>query len=67
MTGACTVAPVRRGRPAPRDLGTVFFSRFGIGRLPTDGLATTAWVCLVPRAITAQLIFRLPMHARQEQ
>jgi EmrB/QacA subfamily drug resistance transporter len=52
-------------------LGTVFFSRFGIGHPPThlatDGLATTAWVCLVPLAVTALLIFRLPMRARQEQ
>jgi EmrB/QacA subfamily drug resistance transporter len=48
-------------------LGTVFFSHFGVGHLPTDGLATTAWVCLIPLAITALLVFRLPMQARQEQ
>jgi EmrB/QacA subfamily drug resistance transporter len=52
-------------------LGTVFFSHSGLGRpsthLPSDGLATTAWVCLIPLAITALLVFRLPMQARQEQ
>jgi EmrB/QacA subfamily drug resistance transporter len=47
-------------------LGTVFFSHIGVGHLPTDGLATTAWVCLVPLAITALLVLRLPMQARQE-
>jgi EmrB/QacA subfamily drug resistance transporter len=48
-------------------LGTVFFSHIGVGHLPTEGLATTAWVCLVPLAITALLVFRLPMQARQEE
>jgi predicted MFS family arabinose efflux permease len=48
-------------------LGTVFFSHIGVGHLPTDGLASTAWVCLIPLAITALLVFRLPMQARQEQ
>jgi EmrB/QacA subfamily drug resistance transporter len=51
-------------------LGTVFFSETAPthpGHLATDGLATTAWVCLVPLAITALLVFRLPMQARQEQ
>jgi len=33
--------------------------------LPSDGLATTAWVCLIPLAICALLVFRLPMRARQ--
>jgi MFS family permease len=47
-------------------LGTVFFSHIGVGHLPTDGLAITAWVCLVPLAITALLVLRLPMQARQE-
>ncbi|HEX3833867.1 MAG TPA: MFS transporter [Solirubrobacteraceae bacterium] len=47
-------------------LGTVFFSHLGVSHLPTDGLATTAWVCLVPLAITALLVLRLPMQARQE-
>lgn len=50
-------------------LGTVFFSRSGLGpsptHLPTDALATTAWVCLVPLAVTFALVFRLPMRARQ--
>jgi hypothetical protein len=45
----------------------VFFSRTGIGHDVTDGLATTARVCLIPLAITALLVFRLPMQARQEQ
>jgi predicted MFS family arabinose efflux permease len=47
-------------------LGTVFFSHTGQGHLPTDGLSTTAWICLVPLAVTALLVFRLPKQARQE-
>jgi EmrB/QacA subfamily drug resistance transporter len=45
-------------------LGTIFFSAFG-GHLPTHALATTAWACLVPLALTFLLIFKLPMHARE--
>jgi MFS family permease len=48
-------------------LGTVFFSHIGGSRLPTDALAITAWVCLIPLAIAALLVFRLPMQARQDQ
>jgi EmrB/QacA subfamily drug resistance transporter len=47
-------------------LGTLFFSRTGAGHLPTDGLTTCAWVALVPLAITALLVLRLPLRARQE-
>jgi EmrB/QacA subfamily drug resistance transporter len=47
-------------------LGTVFFSKLTIGRLPSDALTTTAWVCLIPIAITFVLVFRLPMRAREE-
>jgi hypothetical protein len=47
-------------------LGTVFFSRLTSGHLPTDALATTAWVCLIPLAITFALVFRLPMRAREQ-
>jgi EmrB/QacA subfamily drug resistance transporter len=46
-------------------LGTVFFSRFTVGHLPTHALATTAWVALIPLAITFLLAFRLPMQARE--
>lgn len=48
-------------------LGTVFFSHIGAGHLPTDGLATTAWACLIPLTIAAVLVFWLPMQARQER
>jgi EmrB/QacA subfamily drug resistance transporter len=47
-------------------LGTIFFSAFG-GHLPTHALAITAWACLAPLAITFLLLFKLPMHAREEQ
>jgi hypothetical protein len=47
-------------------LGTVFFSRFGGLHLPTSALAETAWVSLVPLALTALLVFRLPMRARDD-
>jgi EmrB/QacA subfamily drug resistance transporter len=46
-------------------LGTVFFSRLGI-HLPTSALATTAWVALIPLALTFALVFALPMRARAE-
>jgi predicted MFS family arabinose efflux permease len=45
-------------------LGTIFFSRFAHS-LPTDALATTAWVCLAPAVLAFLLVFRLPMHARE--
>ncbi|HEX3918022.1 MAG TPA: MFS transporter, partial [Caulobacteraceae bacterium] len=47
-------------------LGTVFFSRLTAGHLPTDALATTAWVTLIPLALTFALAFKLPMRAREE-
>ena len=46
-------------------LGTIFFSTFA-HHLPTDALRVTAWVCLVPLAAAFALVFRLPMHAREE-
>jgi hypothetical protein len=45
-------------------LGTVFFAKL-TGGLPTGALATTAWACLAPLAITFVLVFRLPMQARE--
>jgi EmrB/QacA subfamily drug resistance transporter len=48
-------------------LGTVFFSHIGVGHLPANALATTAWVCLIPLAIAALLVLRLPMQARQDE
>jgi hypothetical protein len=47
-------------------LGTVFFSRFGGVRLPTSALSVTAWASLAPLALTALLVFRLPMRARED-
>jgi EmrB/QacA subfamily drug resistance transporter len=47
-------------------LGTVFFSRLTAGHLPTDALAITAWVTLIPLALTFALAFKLPMRAREE-
>lgn len=47
-------------------LGTVFFSGLG-GHLPTHALEITTWACLVPLAIAFALVFRLPMHAREEE
>jgi EmrB/QacA subfamily drug resistance transporter len=46
-------------------LGTVFFSGVTFGHVPTGALATTAWVALIPLAITFALAFRLPMQARE--
>jgi EmrB/QacA subfamily drug resistance transporter len=48
-------------------LGTIFFSKLTVGHLPTDALATTAWVILIPLAIAFGLVFLLPMQARPEQ
>ena len=47
-------------------LGTIFFSVFG-HHLPTDALRITAWACLAPLAAAFFLVFRLPMHPREEQ
>jgi EmrB/QacA subfamily drug resistance transporter len=46
-------------------LGTIFFSAFA-DHLPTHALAVTAWACLVPIVLAFALIFRLPMHAREQ-
>ncbi len=47
-------------------LGTIFFSAFG-HHLATDALQITAWASLAPLLGAFLLIFRLPMHARDEQ
>ena len=47
-------------------LGTIFFSVFEHHVAP-DALQITAWACLAPLAIAFILVFRLPMHAREEQ
>jgi EmrB/QacA subfamily drug resistance transporter len=47
-------------------LGTIFFSTFD-HHLPTDALRVTAWACLVPLAAAFLLVFRLPMHPREEE
>jgi predicted MFS family arabinose efflux permease len=47
-------------------LGTIFFSAFG-DHLSPDALQITAWACLAPLAAAFLLVFRLPMHAREEQ
>jgi len=47
-------------------LGTIFFSAFG-HHLPSYALQITAWACLVPLAAAFVLVFRLPMHPREEQ
>lgn len=46
-------------------LGTIFFSAFD-HHLAPHALAITAWVCLVPLAAAFLLVFRLPMHARED-
>jgi len=46
-------------------LGTIFLSGFG-HHLPTHALQVTTWACMVPIAIAFALVFRLPMHAREE-
>ena len=46
-------------------LGTIFFSSFD-QRLASDALEITTWACLAPLAAAFVLVFRLPMHAREE-
>jgi EmrB/QacA subfamily drug resistance transporter len=46
-------------------LGTIFFAAFAHG-LPTHALQITALACLAPLAAAFLLVFRLPMHAREE-
>jgi MFS family permease len=47
-------------------LGTIFFSAFE-HHLPPDALQITAWTCLAPLTAAFLLVFRLPMHPREEQ
>jgi hypothetical protein len=47
-------------------LGTIFFSTVA-HHLPTDALRIAAWACLAPLAAAFTLVFRLPMHAREEE
>jgi EmrB/QacA subfamily drug resistance transporter len=47
-------------------LGTVYFSAFA-HHLATYALEVTAWACLAPLAAAFVLVFRLPMHAREEE
>jgi hypothetical protein len=47
-------------------LGTIFFSAFD-HHLAPDALQITAWACLAPLSAAFLLVFRLPMHAREEQ
>ncbi len=47
-------------------LGTIFFTALG-HHLPPDALQITAWACLAPLAAAFLLVFRLPIHAREEQ
>jgi len=47
-------------------LGTIFFSAFE-HHLPPDALQITAWACLAPLAAAFLLVFRLPMHAREQE
>jgi EmrB/QacA subfamily drug resistance transporter len=46
-------------------LGSIFFSAFD-HHLPTEALQITAWACLAPLAAAFLLVFRLPMHAREQ-
>ena len=47
-------------------LGTIFFSTFN-HHAPPDALRVTAWACLIPLALAFALVFRLPMHAREDE
>jgi hypothetical protein len=46
-------------------LGSIFFSAFG-HHLPPEALEITAWACLAPLSAAFLLVFRLPMHAREQ-
>ncbi len=46
-------------------LGTIFFSAFD-HHLPPEALQITAWACLAPLAVAFLLVYRLPMHARED-
>jgi MFS family permease len=47
-------------------LGSIFFSAFD-HHLPPEALQLTAWACLAPLTAAFLLVFRLPMHAREQQ
>jgi hypothetical protein len=47
-------------------LGTIFLSTFGHHAAP-EALRATSWACLAPLAVAFVLVFRLPMHAREEK
>jgi EmrB/QacA subfamily drug resistance transporter len=47
-------------------LGTIFFATFA-HHLPTDALRITAWACLIPLTAAFVLVYRLPMHPREEE
>ena len=47
-------------------LGSIFFSAFD-HHLPPEALQITAWACLAPLAAAFLLVFRLPMHAREQR
>jgi hypothetical protein len=47
-------------------IGTIFFSALG-HHLPPDALRVTAWACLAPPTAAFLLVFRLPMHPREEE
>ena len=46
-------------------LGTIFFAVFKHHVAP-QALEITAWACMAPLALAFVLVFRLPMHAREE-
>jgi EmrB/QacA subfamily drug resistance transporter len=46
-------------------LGTIFFATFD-HHLATDALRITAWASLLPLAAAFAIVFRLPMHPREE-
>jgi MFS family permease len=47
-------------------LGSIFFAAFS-HHLPPYALQVTAWACLAPLAAAFLLVFRLPMHAREQE
>jgi hypothetical protein len=47
-------------------LGTIFLSGFTAHVAP-HALEITAWACMAPLAIAFALVFRLPMHAREDE
>ena len=47
-------------------LGTIFFSSFD-HHVASEALGVTTWACLAPLAAAFVLLFRLPMHPREEE